>query len=230
MLQRIICIAATFGSLATASLAQPQKTVCEDGVWNPLKEPDIAARNLTRRVAVFNDAVQAALKGFDGRKIVVVVADCPVFGYAIRAIKLHNGMSAGIVSIPPTYGIYVTAAYIRNTDEDDLPRKARRQVCIIRSGVVENTQRPPDGPDEPPLKKCMLESAIAVGDMDYARVLAQQLGVAMPERRSGLRENHFGIQRGIDRLRALPSDHPALQGIKTLEDLQRSLKEFPPLQ
>jgi hypothetical protein len=101
-------------------------------------------------------------------------------GHVVRAVKQHAGMSNLVVRIPPSYGIYVTARYLRNTEEDTLVRAAHKQACLIVVGAVESAHRPAADPYTPQIVLCALTAAVLAGDKDHATWLARQLGMPVP--------------------------------------------------
>lgn len=228
MFRRYVLVIGILASSVVLSPAQAQTTraaSCESGMWNKLTDEQIAEQKLSERVTAFTDAAHGAQTN-QRSKIEIIVIDCPMYGYALRAIKLHNGLSGGsMFSIPETYGLYVTAAYLRNKLEaDDVARDARKQVCLIRSGVVDTQQRGDDPQDNVMMKRCMLEEAVVAGDTDYAKWLAKALGVPVPTGRSEIRSQQFSIQRNIDQLNAMPGGVPP-GAIKVLEDLRDSFQK-----
>jgi hypothetical protein len=187
---RMTIVAMILGSLMLTSSAPAQSKYglsCQNGTWNILKDSDIAALKLTDPVSAFTKAVESAQAGDPvPRTIKVIVTDCPVDGHAIRAIKLPPALlvsGEGRFAMVSVYGLYVTVAYIGNTEEVDLARGARRHVCIIKSAVVENLQRPAEEPNDPGILKCVMDAAIIADDKEQVEWLAKILGVEVPKKR-----------------------------------------------
>lgn len=150
------------------SLAAFTAHACEDGVWNRLKAEDIQARGLSDRVDLYNTTLRQAMHDTRlGYGVMLFVIDCPLNGHAIRAIKLPTFMAE------PFYGLYITVAAIRNPSDEDAVREARRQVCLIATGIADDDQREKDVDDERSAR-CMLSLANVSKDDEYARWLTRR--------------------------------------------------------
>ncbi len=196
--------------------------VCENGLWSPLSAAQIAAHELEARIAHFSAAATGAKLG-NTYELKIIPLDCPISGYAIRSIKTSPGIPAIPFNILPTYNVYVTVAYLRNKLElEDLARDARKQVCLIRSGIVDAVQRGDDPKESPLLRRCMLEEAVVAGDTQYASWLARGSGVQVPTGRTRANENGSVLQHIIEQLKDFPDGLPP-GSIKALESLRDSL-------
>lgn len=215
-----ILLSALFVSSASAQLSVYGER-CTNNVWNTLTESQIVEQKLQERVALFSGGVEAAKKhDRQPRALNVMVTDCPVNGFAIRVLKNHNGMRLGQgMGVPPTYTIYLTATYIRNTEPDILKHEAWRHTCrVIAGDVGDYSQTQTDTRDA---KRCLADVAKASGDGEYALWLERQLGEAGQS--LAQRDARRSIQQHIDNLKARPGPVPA-DAIKKLEELRDSFK------
>ena len=227
-------------TLAASALSQQaSKISCDTGIWSLQTDEQIAAYGISEKVAIFSAALTEARKHDRvSRTVKLHVADCPVYGYAIRAIKQHSGMNAGIMmNIPPAYGIYATVALIRNKADGDLVHEARKQTCMIMTNVADNSGRPEDfelpASTKRNIQTCELQLAVNFDDADYATWLSKTLGVTMPEKQAALNLSIGALEsvvRAIDLINGLPASHPMRGVVKDLEELRRSFQEFPTLQ
>lgn len=172
------------------------------GNYRLLGAAEIAQRGLVPRIAVFFDAFTAAQEGDTvARNIVVRVKDCSSDAKRPRVIRLipavrgNPGASATL-----SYAIYMTVHDLRYTEDIDLVRMARRQLCIAKYGVVRYDDNFPDEPDDPSIKLCMLDLAIAAHDREYALWLPLTLGFGEFEKRSELRTRQWTARRGNSEL------------------------------
>lgn len=177
---RQVC-AAFITSVLLISSAAAQGVVCEPNVWHVLSDEQLAERQIAGRAAFFQEAVDRAHTDRSKQEIIVVVTDCPVYGSGIRTIKSAPGVYSALFQIPEAFTIYLTVAYLRNRLEfDDLARDARKQVCFVRTNVLNMFDRDREPNEGPAVRRCMLEEAVTAGDGVYATWLARQSDLPVP--------------------------------------------------
>lgn len=172
-------------SAAIADGARAPRVECMDGEWKTLSEPDIKGLGLTERVDAFSSVVYGMQRLSTRHDITVVVTDCSRMTrhavYAEQFISLPSLGGAGFVTFIARYGIYVSVAFIRNTEMPDLLREARKRVCMIHAGVSSGTHIEMLNLTPGIALRCMLREARSAGDTEYARWLDRLIDWQTPE-------------------------------------------------
>lgn len=173
-------------------------TSCVDRKWSPLLDHTLAERGLAVQ-ALKLDAVVLSTQKRDSheRAIRIRITDCPILSHSIRTIKLFDAIDFGFEKKPDTYAIYITAAVVRETSAEDIARIVRKQVCTIRSGLIEIRRRAVEDLRVDEVRLCMYEEAVAEGDMEYAKWLARTSNRVAPRMGRSLSDMPFSIPHGL---------------------------------
>ncbi|HTR18606.1 MAG TPA: hypothetical protein VMH91_01335 [Candidatus Paceibacterota bacterium] len=216
-------VVAFFGALM---LATPVRAVeCVDHVSNVLKDSDIRALDLTERVNEFSKAMQVVSQRSPNRiAIDIVVRDCPYYG-TLNSFFSFAEMPA--IGIPRTYSVHITAARLRNTEDTQLLRDARREACVIVSGILDMPQASPpaQGEESPAVVRCMIQESVRANDIQYAEWLARTHHAEVPQLQAEVSPPQAEIDRAIEQLKDIGAPPGMLD---SLEKLKRSFDDFPP--
>ena len=182
----------TITALASLSLASPASAqrlwptlTCPDSsVWHGLDEQQIAKRALAARVVAMSKHMRFVLKDMEETDVEVIVTDCPVDGYATGTSK-HETRTAGTHPLTSTlYKFRVAAPFLASRTMDELVLVAQKYGCVLRDNAINAAPLPPVIPDNPSIRRCIYDTALATGHTKYAegRARLSDLGLGLPKK------------------------------------------------
>lgn len=217
----VVCVSvAMVSGAANAQSCDPRNP----HIWNALTAEQISEKGLGKQAISLSEAFIEASKTISHWDVSLVITDCPFEGYEVRSRFVFKGVPAA--HIKPRYALYMTESTLRKGSDVDLARTVRKQICLMKTGIVAYGARDIDN-ETPPVTRCMIDFAVANKDEDYEGWLRAKLAMAGPEIGAQAKVGSDLDQR-IKSLEGMPNvPLPAIEHLKRFRD---SLKEFPPLQ
>ena len=129
-----------FAAIALFSLwlsaAQAQPAICSSTLpWRTLSPAQVADLGLSEKYALIVAAVEVAKEQLGVKSAAVRVVACARDRYSQFEASMVFGGAPGL-GISATYGIYVTAAYLKMNDNKEITRAALNHVCRIYQGTL----------------------------------------------------------------------------------------------
>lgn len=133
---KMLFVAALLSLCAThAALAQGSGKCPEGSSWRMLNEIDIDEQGIRQPVEIFTAAVKLGRERLGvASAIHVTVLTCPRHYQPVETLMVFAAVP--LFSPNPVYSIYVTVSFLRNAEEDTLPKVAINRVCRVNRGTV----------------------------------------------------------------------------------------------
>lgn len=147
-------------------------------IWFTLTEEQLVAKGLGAKAASLSEVFIAASSSISYWDVTLSITDCPFDGYDVRSRKVFRGVP--VAHVKPRYALYISEETLRRGSEIDLARIVRKQICLMKTGIVTEEPRGQDM-ETPALTRCMIDFAVIHGDEQYEGWLRTKLALAAPE-------------------------------------------------